>query len=122
MLESSNCGQSCLTGLYAPAVLQAQGVSNLREWTKNTKPIWIWLETTHISKSGSGRKPTPAEVKAELWLALIAGAQGYGYFCHQFFEKEVRVRNLRSHWLSEIWLKKNSTYVHTGRRRTVGRQ
>ena len=68
---------------------QAQGVSNLRRWTKDTKPIWIWLETTHISRSGSGRKPTPAEVKAELWLALIAGAQGYGYFCHQFAGKEV---------------------------------
>jgi hypothetical protein len=69
--------------------VQAEGVTNLRQWTKDTKPIWIWLETTHISRSGSGRKPTPAEVKAELWLALIAGAQGYGYFCHQFAGKEV---------------------------------
>ena len=68
--------------------LPAQGVSNLRGWTNNAKPVWFWVETTHISKSGSGRKPTPSEVKAEIWLALIAGAQGYGYFCHQFYQKE----------------------------------
>lgn len=34
------------------------------------------------------RRPTTAEVKAEVWMALIHGATGFGYFCHAFSSEQ----------------------------------
>ena len=64
----------------------AKGIQNLIEWSNYSKPMWCWIETSKISKSAE-RKPTPAEVKSEVWMALIHGAKGVGYFCHSFLEK-----------------------------------
>jgi hypothetical protein len=61
----------------------AKGIDSLRSWTNNSKPVWCWIESTRISEK-SVRKPTPAEVRAEVWMALIHGANGFGYFCHSF--------------------------------------
>lgn len=60
----------------------AEGVDRLRNWTQYQKPVWTWIECTNIS--GDSRYAlTPALVKAEVWMALIHGARGIGYFCHQ---------------------------------------
>ena len=59
----------------------AEGIDNLREWSNDEKPVWCWIETTHIS---SENKPTPGQVKSEVWMALIHGAKGFGYFCHEW--------------------------------------
>ena len=59
----------------------AQGIDNLRRWSGDKKPVWCWIETTHIN---SQNKPTPSQVKAEVWMALIHGAKGFGYFCHEW--------------------------------------
>ena len=59
-----------------------QGIDNLRRWSEDGKPVWCWIETTHIS---SENKPTPLQVKAEVWMALIHGASGFGYFCHEWY-------------------------------------
>ena len=59
----------------------ARGIDNLREWSDDSKPVWCWIETTHIS---SQQKPIPAQVKSEVWMALIHGAKGFGYFCHEW--------------------------------------
>lgn len=64
--------------------LVAKGIDNLERWTNNSMPVWCWIETTRISES-SNRKPTPAEVKSEVWMAIIHGASGIGYFCHSFY-------------------------------------
>lgn len=72
----------------------AKGVDNLQEWSGHSKPTWCWIETTRINEK-SGRKPTPAEVKAEVWMALIHGAKGFGYFCHSFVEKTDDIALLR---------------------------
>lgn len=61
----------------------AKGIDSLREWSNHKKPTWCWIETTHISEKAE-RKPTVAEVRAEVWMALIHGATGFGYFCHSF--------------------------------------
>ena len=61
----------------------ARGIDNLQEWSAHSKPAWCWIETTRINDKSS-RKPTPEEVKAEVWMALIHGAKGFGYFCHSF--------------------------------------
>jgi len=60
----------------------ANGVERLRNWTGNKKPVWACIECTHIGDSG--RKPTPTEMRAEVWMALIHGANGLIYFVHQF--------------------------------------
>ncbi len=58
-----------------------QGIDNLRRWSGDKKPVWCWIETTHIN---SENKPTPSQVKAEVWMAIIHGAKGFGYFCHEW--------------------------------------
>lgn len=64
----------------------AKGIDNLQEWSNYQKPTWCWIETTRIGEKAK-RKPTPAEVKSEVWMALIHGAKGFGYFCHTFIGK-----------------------------------
>lgn len=64
----------------------AKGIDNLKEWSDHKKPAWCWIETTRISEKAK-RKPTPAEVKSQVWMALVHGAKGFGYFCHSFVGK-----------------------------------
>ncbi len=61
----------------------ARGIDNLESWSNYEKPVWCWIETTRIGEKAD-RKPTPEEVKSEVWMALIHGAKGFGYFCHSF--------------------------------------
>ncbi|WP_145952178.1 beta-galactosidase [Paludisphaera borealis] len=62
-----------------------QGVDRLKKWTAGRKPVWCCIETTGINNVN--RKPTPAEVRSEVWMALIHGANGILYFAHQFKPK-----------------------------------
>ena len=61
----------------------ASGVENLRKWTNHAKPVWAWIECTNI-QGDSRYALTPSIVKSEVWMAIIHGARGIGYFCHQF--------------------------------------
>jgi len=61
----------------------AEGVDRLREWTSYEKPVWAWIETTNID-GHAGFALTPELTRAEVWMAIIHGARGIGYFCHQF--------------------------------------
>ncbi len=58
-----------------------KGIDSLRMWGGDTVPAWCWIECTHIN---SQDKPTPAQVRAEVWMAVIHGARGFGYFCHEW--------------------------------------
>ena len=60
----------------------ARGVERLGQWTGGVKPVWCCIECTHISNAKA--KATPAQVRAEVWLALIHGASGLVYFVHEF--------------------------------------
>lgn len=61
----------------------AAGVDRLRAWSDYKKPVWVWIETTNIN--GDKRyKLTPENVRSEVWMAVIHGARGVGYFCHVF--------------------------------------
>jgi len=62
----------------------AKGIDSLMVWSDDSKPVWTWIETTRIGED-SPRKPTPKEVKTEVWMAIIHGAKGIGYFCHSFY-------------------------------------
>lgn len=60
----------------------ARGVKRLVDWTEGKKVVWNCIECTHISNPDV--KPTPAQVRAEVWMALIHGSKGLVYFVHQF--------------------------------------
>lgn len=62
-----------------------QGVENLRKWSEYKKPIWNCIECTHISEPGA--IATPAQIKSEVWMSIIAGSTGIIYFCHEFKPK-----------------------------------
>jgi hypothetical protein len=63
----------------------ADGVSRLRKWSDDKKPVWNCIECTHIENPN--KKATPAQVKAEVWMSLVRGSRGLIYFCHQFKPK-----------------------------------
>ena len=55
----------------------------LRYWSNYKKPVWQWIELVNFNDASSVTL-TPAEVQAEVWMTIIHGARGYGYFVHQF--------------------------------------
>ena len=72
-----NACQSDLTSVYA-----AQ-----REFVKlaSSTPTFQWIETGPIRPTYCGGfTMTPEELNAEVWLAVIGGARGIGYFTHTF--------------------------------------
>jgi hypothetical protein len=65
--------------------LVADGVSRLRKWADDRKPVWNCVECTHISNPKT--KPTTRQVKAEVWMSLVRGSRGLIYFAHEFQPK-----------------------------------
>jgi hypothetical protein len=59
-----------------------RGVERLVQWTRGEKAVWNCIECTHIDNPWV--KPTPDQVRAEVWISLIHGSQGLIYFVHQF--------------------------------------
>jgi hypothetical protein len=62
----------------------ARGVTNLMKRATAEQSVWMALETTALDPA---RRPTPAEIRAEVWMALIHGATGILYFAHEFKPK-----------------------------------
>lgn len=60
------------------------GVDRLRRWAGPNKRIWNCIECTGID---SGKKATPEQVKAEVWMSVIHGSTGIIYFVHEFKPK-----------------------------------
>lgn len=60
----------------------ARGVRRLRQWSNDKKIVWNALETGTISIPGA--TPSPAQVRAEIWMSIIHGSRGLIYFVHQF--------------------------------------
>jgi len=63
--------------------LNAFGVDRLRQWSNRAQAVWTDFETTTIA-AGTTSGPTPAQVRSEVWLALIHGANGVTYFVHSW--------------------------------------
>ncbi len=63
----------------------ARGVSRLVEWTGGRKGVWNCIECTQIDHPT--RKPTPHQVRCEVWMALVHGSQGLIYFVHEWQPK-----------------------------------
>ncbi|MCU0958973.1 MAG: hypothetical protein MUF48_02610 [Pirellulaceae bacterium] len=60
----------------------AQGVTRLRQWSDDRKIVWNCIEASRISNTQV--KPTPHQIRAEVWMSLIHGSRGLIYFVHQF--------------------------------------
>jgi hypothetical protein len=60
----------------------ARGVERLRGWAGPEQLVWNCIECTRISNTEV--KPTPDQVRSEVWMSLIHGSQGLIYFVHQF--------------------------------------
>jgi hypothetical protein len=58
-----------------------KGVDNLRMWSSYKKPVVADIEGSDINDT---TRPTPAQIKSEVWMALVHGAAGIQYFCHRF--------------------------------------
>lgn len=58
------------------------GVRRMRDWSGRRKPIWACIETGHVNNAKV--RPTPAQVRSEVWMAITCGAEGIIYFAHEF--------------------------------------
>jgi hypothetical protein len=59
----------------------AAGVDNLIGWANHQKPVIADIEASNFNNT---TRPTPAQIKSEVWMALVHGAAGTQYFCHRF--------------------------------------
>jgi hypothetical protein len=59
-------------------------VQNLKRWAKPSQSVWAIIETTRIGHPE--KRPRPDQIRAEVWLALVHGARGIGYFVHEFVD------------------------------------
>jgi hypothetical protein len=63
-----------------PLELVATGIENLNAYAAWRKPVIADIEASSIE--GLPR-PTPHQLRAEVWMSLIHGAAGLQYFCHR---------------------------------------
>ena len=63
-----------------PIELVATGIDNLNAYAGWSKPVIADIEASSIR--GLPR-PTPEQLRAEVWMSLIHGAAGIQYFCHR---------------------------------------
>ena len=59
----------------------ARGVTRLMNLAADNQKVWAVIETTALDP---GHAATPAQVSAEVWMAIIHGARGIVYFVHEF--------------------------------------
>jgi hypothetical protein len=59
----------------------ARGVANLKRRATDKQAVWGVIETTAIQMQ---QHVTPAELRTEVWMALIHGATGIVYFAHEW--------------------------------------
>jgi hypothetical protein len=64
-----------------PLEVVPRGVDNLIGWSNHQKPVLADIEGSNINNT---TLPQPAQIKTEVWMALVHGAAGIQYFCHVF--------------------------------------
>jgi len=82
-------------------VVRARGVQRLRDWSGSDRITWNCIECTRISNTKT--KPTPQQVKAEVWMSIIHGSQGLIYFCHQFQPRFIEAGLLADEEMAAPW-------------------
>ncbi|HVU51893.1 MAG TPA: hypothetical protein VHL80_14450, partial [Polyangia bacterium] len=64
-----------------PLEMVAAGVDNLIKWSGGTKPVIADIEASNFNDTA---RPSPAQIRSEVWMAIVHGAAGTQYFCHRF--------------------------------------
>jgi hypothetical protein len=64
-------------------VTRGRNVDRLREWANYKKPVWQWIELVNFNNT-PGVTLSTDEIKSEVWMTIIHGGLGFGYFVHQF--------------------------------------
>jgi len=59
----------------------AHGVERLMEWSEPEQPVWSFVEASGIH---TGNVASPAEIRSQVWMALVHGAVGILYFVHEW--------------------------------------
>jgi len=59
----------------------ARGVTRLSKLAGDGQTVWAVIETTALDP---GLAVSPAQLRAEIWMAIIHGARGIVYFVHEF--------------------------------------
>jgi hypothetical protein len=59
-----------------------RGVERLVEWGQGEKIVWNCIECTRIQNEKN--KPTPEQVRCEVWMSIIRGSRGLIYFVHEW--------------------------------------
>ncbi len=62
----------------------SQGVRELRAYAGVEKPMYVWIETQAGGFGDRSVPVTPAEIRNEVYQAIIGGATAIGYFTHRF--------------------------------------
>lgn len=62
----------------------ARGVTSLVQRAMSGQSVWAILETTSLDPPN---RVMPAQVRTEVWMSLIHGANGIVYFVHEFSPK-----------------------------------
>jgi Domain of unknown function (DUF4082) len=68
--------------VHKPLWYVAKGMDELRAWAHYRKPVYEAVETTAIEATAG--KPSPEQVRSEVWMLIIHGGMGVIYFCHIF--------------------------------------
>jgi hypothetical protein len=60
----------------------ARGIERLKAIARDGGHVWAVIETTHINSPNA--RVSPAELRSEILLAIIRGADGLMYFAHEW--------------------------------------
>jgi hypothetical protein len=58
----------------------ATGIEQARTWSHDEKPVIAIVQASLI---GEQRRPTPAQIRAQVWMSIVHRAAGVEYYCHQ---------------------------------------
>lgn len=63
-------------------------VRKMRELAGPGKPLYVWIETCDGgAQQGADLHVLPRHTRSQVWMSIVAGARGIGYFTHAFKPK-----------------------------------
>jgi hypothetical protein len=62
-----------------PLEMVASGIEQARAWSRDEKPVLAGIQASRIEQG----RPTPAQIKAQVWMSIVHRAAGIQYYCHQ---------------------------------------
>jgi len=80
----------CNIGQPDKLYLYAKGLGILNKYDKGLKPHFVWVDCSFFGAEGGvepkagARAPNAAELKSQVWMCIVNGAQMIGYFGHSW--------------------------------------